>query len=354
MTAAYEDIERFDFRHLHPGLLFGTASDRYAGWIGQIYADAWSSQVRKRSRRLGGKSYEERTVPVASVEEYFEHFDVLEIDYTFYRTLRGAAGAPSNNYFVLQQYAEAAPDDAQFLIKAPQEVTARSLRRGGSGKPHYEENPEYLNARIFREGFLEPALEILDGRLSGIIFEQEYQRKTSGPDPETNIAELDAFFGGLRAEVPIHLELRSPHLLVPPYFDFLEAHGLGFVFSHWSWLPPIRHQWRMAAERFTARGRHVVCRLLTPLKMPYEKAYGLAHPFDKPVAELSETEQAKNMVLDTTALSMQALKRDYAAIIISNNRAWGNAPSLAQKVAARILEEFDREGIAPGTGQARP
>jgi hypothetical protein len=50
------------------------------------------------------------------------------------------------------------------------------------------------------------------------------------------------------------------------------------------------------------------------------------------------------MVLDTTALSMQALKHDSAAMIISNNRAWGNAPSLAQKVSRRILEELEKEG----------
>jgi hypothetical protein len=30
-------IETFHFRNLHPKILLGTASDRYAGWIGQIY-----------------------------------------------------------------------------------------------------------------------------------------------------------------------------------------------------------------------------------------------------------------------------------------------------------------------------
>ena len=30
-------IEDFKFRDLSPAVRFGTASDRYAGWIGQIY-----------------------------------------------------------------------------------------------------------------------------------------------------------------------------------------------------------------------------------------------------------------------------------------------------------------------------
>ena len=31
-------LESFHFRNLHPKVLIGTASDRYAGWIGQIYS----------------------------------------------------------------------------------------------------------------------------------------------------------------------------------------------------------------------------------------------------------------------------------------------------------------------------
>lgn len=340
---ARTQVEKFVFHGVHPKLLFGTASDRYAGWIGQIYSDKWTSHVRKRGRNLGGQRFEERTVPVASAEEYFEHFNVLEIDFTFYRTLRGPAGAPSNNYFVLKQYADAAPDHSKFILKAPQQVTARILRRGGRGKPSYEENPDFLNPSIFVDGFLSPAREILGERLSGVIFEQEYQRKSSGPEPDQNIAQLDGFFSKLDTNVPVHLELRSPHLLVPPYFDWLKDRGLGYVFSHWTWLPSIRDQWKLSGEQLTSSSKEVICRLLTPLRMPYAKAYAHAHPFDKPARELSESEQAKNMVLDTAALSIQSLKHDYAAMIISNNRAWGNAPSLAQKVALRILDELEKE-----------
>lgn len=336
-------IEQFDFRSVHPKLYFGTASDRYAGWIGQIYSSDWSDRVKKRTRTLGGAKYEERTVPVASSAEYFEHFRVVEIDFTFYRSLRNKAGTVSNNYFVLQQYADAAPDDAQFILKAPQEVTARILRRTTAGKLSYEVNPDYLNQDVFTKGFLAPAHEILGDRLRGVIFEQEYQRKASSPEPGVHIDQLSSFFSSVNSPTQIHLEIRSPHLLTPAYFEWLENAGLGFVFSHWTWLPPLREQWKLCGASFSSSGQDVIMRLLTPLRMPYAKAYALAHPFDKPVAELSESDQAKNMVLDSTALAIQSLKHDYAAMIISNNRAWGNAPSLAQKVARRILEELEKE-----------
>ncbi len=34
---AKEYLKQFLFRNLHPRVKIGTASDRYAGWLGQIY-----------------------------------------------------------------------------------------------------------------------------------------------------------------------------------------------------------------------------------------------------------------------------------------------------------------------------
>ena len=64
--------------------------------------------------------------------------------------------------------------------------------------------------------------------------------------------------------------------MVPPYFAWLEDRGLGFVFSHWTWLPPLRKQWELCGSRFTAANRHVVARLLTPLHLKYADAYAQA------------------------------------------------------------------------------
>lgn len=340
-------VNDFAFRSAIPSVRFGTASDRYAGWIGQIYSEEWRGSVSKRKRTLGGQRFEERTVPVASVEEYFEHFSTLEIDFTFYRPLLAADGAPTSNYFVLQRYADAAPRSAEFILKAPQEVSARVLRRSGAGGassaagPAYEANPSFLDSEIFINAYVSPAIKILGSRFIGILFEQEYQRKGSGLQSERNITEFDRFFSSMQSIPQVHIELRSPHLLTTPYFDWLENRGIGHVFSHWTWLPSIEEQWRLSGKRFTASNRDVVCRLLTPRKMQYAKAYAFAHPFDAPVPELSETPQASAMLEDTTHLAIESLKKDFAPIIISNNRAWGNAPSLAQQVARRIIREME-------------
>ena len=342
LNSRQERARSFLFRDLHPGVRFGSASDRYAGWIGQIYPAEFADRVSSRRRKLGGKTYEERTVPVDSVEAYFDHFEVLEIDFTFYRPLIDPDGSPTTNFIALKRYAECAPGNACFLLKAPQVFFARKIRQRSNGRPSYVTNPDFLNADAYISSFHLPASEILGNRLSGILFEQEYQRVSDSPDPSGNVAELDEFFSALPAGVQPHLEIRSSHLLVPEYFDWLADRGLGFAFSHWTWLPPLRKQWKLCGERFTASNGEAVVRLLTPLDMPYADAYALTHPFDKPVRDITESRQAHNMVLDTTALALQAESAGNVLNVIANNRAWGNAPSLAREIALRILEEEER------------
>lgn len=349
LAARHERVVDLDLRRLIPGVRFGTASDRYAGWIGQVYPDHWSSRVQSRTKTVGSAKYEERTVPVESVRDYFDHFDVLELDFTFYRPLLEPDGTLGPNGFVLRKYAEHAPDNARFLLKAPQAYFARHLRRGGSA---YEENASFLDTASCRERFVEPARTILGDRLAGFVFEQEYQPKKTGPGVPENVAELDGFFSALDSAVPCHLELRSPYLLEPPYFDWLADRGLGFVFSHWTWLPSLRDQWRRAGERFTSAGGEAVVRLLTPLRMTYADAFATAFPFDRPVPSLADTPQARSMVLDAAALGLQGAVQGATVNIIANNRAWGNAPLLAQAIAIRLLDEEARPTRRPD--QDRP
>ena len=45
-------------------------------------------------------------LPVASVEEYFEHFGVLELDATFYRPLLDEHLHPTETFHLLRTYAD--------------------------------------------------------------------------------------------------------------------------------------------------------------------------------------------------------------------------------------------------------
>jgi len=332
-------IARFDFRGLHERLDVGTASDRYAGWLGQIYSPAtWGHTVKSRKRSLGGRNFDEHQVPIASVMEYFEHFSVLELDFTFYRPLLEADGRPGSNYFVLQQYADAAPDHARFILKAPQAFSARILRQGKG----YTANESFLDANGFATRFAGPAADLLEDRLRGVIFEQEYNRLSESPDPDRFASELGGFFESLPSGPQAHLEIRSPHLLTPPYFAMLRRCGLGFCFSHWTYLPSIKEQWESAggeaSTALTAQDGHVVLRLLTPRGVPYAEAYARSHPFNQAVPSISESPEGLRMVDEATALVFRALESGRTMNVIVNNRAWGNAPALAQAVTSRFLD----------------
>jgi len=333
------EVDDYRFDHVHPNARFGSASDRYGGWVGQIYPkETYATKISERKRRLGGEEYTERRVPISSVADYFDHFGCLEIDFTFYRPLLDDDGTPSNNYGVLQNYLDHAPDDAAFLLKAPQQYFARSLRRGGS----FVDNDDYLDLDAYRRTFHEPALELVGDRLAGIIFQQEYRRVGDSPSPAANVDTMDDFFAPLGDDAQIHIELRSEHLLERVYFDWLEERGLGHVFSHWTWLPKIRDQWTMSGERLTAANQEIVTRLLTPRNEKYADAYAKAYPFDKPVPDICDTEGARDMVLDVTALVYRAEAQNALVNIVANNRAWGNAPDLARTISHRILDEQEK------------
>jgi hypothetical protein len=153
-----QEIEKFRFHNLHPKISIGTASDRYAGWIGQIYSkDRYENKIKTRSKKLVGKSFQEDVLPVESVEEYFQHFSFLEVDFTFYRLLLDKGSQPTNNYHVLSTYKKYLTENDKIILKVPQVIFAKKLWRSGK----FIENSDFLAAHVFIDQFYQPALEIL-------------------------------------------------------------------------------------------------------------------------------------------------------------------------------------------------
>jgi uncharacterized protein YecE (DUF72 family) len=323
-------IAQFKFRDLHPSIHLGTSSDRYAGWIGQIYtSDHYSGKINQRTHTVAGKSFVEETLPVESVEEYFEHFSVLEIDYTFYSPLADQNGKPTQNFHLLQRYRQFMNADDRIVLKVPQIISAQKVHRGGK----YVENETYLNAEIFREQFYDPAVEILGSPLKGMIFEQEYQRKQDRVPVEQMADNLDNFFETIPKDSRYHIELRTEAYLSSPVFDVLEKHGVGQVLSHWTWLPPLSKQLMKADKKIFNSGRQRIIRLMTPIGLRYEVAYAKAHPFDK----LVEGMMQPAMIHETAELMRHGIKEKIETNILINNRAGGNAPLIAQRVAEEFI-----------------
>ena len=322
-------IERFQFRDLGPNILLGTASDRYAGWIGQIYTkERYEGGISRRTKTVGGKSFVEKTMPVESVEEYFEHFPVLEIDYTFYSPLLDEDGKPTRTFHVLKRYRQYMKANDRMILKVPQAISAQKIHRGGK----YVENETYLNPEIFIKQFYEPAIEILGPIFNGMIFEQEYQRKQDRVPVKKMAEDLNRFFEAIPVDNRYHIELRTEAYLSFPVFKVLEKHGVGQVLSHWTWLPSLRKQLTKAGNRVFNSGRQRIIRLMTPMGMRYKDAYAKAHPFEKLVGGMLQSE----MVFEAASFMKEATENGIETSILINNRAGGNAPIIAQ----RVVEQF--------------
>jgi uncharacterized protein YecE (DUF72 family) len=256
-------IQRFFFRDLHPGVSMGTASDRYAGWVGQIYSpDRFGEKISKRSKTVGGLTVTEELLPVESVQEYFQHFSILELDFTFYSLLLDDHASPTPTHRVLETYRRHLKDADRLLLKVPQTIFAQKLWKGGK----FAENPGYLNTEIFIQKFYAPAMELLGPTLQGFIFEQEYQAKKERSSPDQFASALDRFFESIPKDMRYHIEIRTEPLLSKPFFQVLEKHGIGQVLSHWTWLPSLR--------------KHDLCGLFGHARTHHQCGKESGHPVD--------------------------------------------------------------------------
>jgi uncharacterized protein YecE (DUF72 family) len=337
------DGAKFRFRDVHPQVAIGTATDRYAGWLGQIYTpERYAGRITRRTHEVGGRKYIEEVLPVESVEEYFEHFGALEIDFTFYRPLLDEHLHPTDTFHIVRTYAGHLKNGERLFLKAPQAVVAPRLRRGGV----FVANPDYLDADFFTHRFYAPAVKLLQEHLGGILFELEYRRAADRDVPEEEAADLERFFRRIPPDKRYHLELRTECYLSAPVFDVLARLGVGQALSHWTWLPSLAEQLARAGGRFFNEGGDVLIRLMTPHGMRYEDAFAKAHPFDR----LVEGMLSERMLDETAAIMHQAIDADRHVTVIVNNRSGGNAPLIAEELLARFRagKLSARDPAAPG------
>lgn len=318
------------FKHLSSSFFFGTASDRYRGWQGQIYAREYG--VTTRSKRVGEKTFKEETLEIRSVEEFFEHFDFVEIDYTFYQPLLDREGGALGSFHVLSEYGRFAGPGARFILKVPQEIVSRHTWQYDkhSRKREWKANPLSAQERgeIFAIQFYKPAIEILGERLVAFIFEYGYERRDSGMSPGGNMESMGALVERLPPDERYHVEERTDWLKTPDYYRFLRDHGLGNVFSHWTFLPSLREQY--GKSNGFVSDRLAVVRLLTPRGVRYEEAYARYFPFTRLMDE------DPRMIQDAAFLIGQGVEMAIPVFVAVNNRAGGNAPEIARRLVAEL------------------
>ena len=144
-----------------------------AGWTRFIHARGIKTASPGEPKKSAGPIFRKRPCRWKAWTEYFEHFSVLEIDFTFYSLLLDPDGQPAKNFHVLKTYAQNISEKDRVVLKVPQAISAQKIRHGKS----FVANATYLDPEIFTKQFYQPATDILGASLTGMIFEQEYQRK---------------------------------------------------------------------------------------------------------------------------------------------------------------------------------
>ncbi|MBM3753937.1 MAG: DUF72 domain-containing protein [Acidobacteria bacterium] len=291
------------------GIMIGTSSWKYEGWIGQIY----SEECYLTRGKFSQKKFEE-----TCLEEYAETFPIVCGDFSFYQF-------PSDDYW--RRLFSSAPSALEFAFKVPEEITvkkwpthARYGRRAGL------ENENFLNAEIFTRLFYEP-LTPYGRRAAVFIFEFGTFSKAAFPSVNEFLNALDPFLAALPKGPRYSVEIRTAEYLCPEYFNVLRAHGVAHVFNAWTRMPDLPTQTAIDAA-YTAD--FTVTRALLRRGRPYEEAVKSFEPYRDIQDPIPETREALR------ALIQKSLGAQRPSYIFVNNRLEGNAPKTIEAIVEDI------------------
>ena len=284
------------------GILIGTSSWKYEGWLGQIYTPERYLTRGRHSR----KKFEE-----SCLAEYGEVFPVVCGDFSFYQF-------PAPEFW--QRLFATAPPQLRFAFKVPEEVTVRQWplhpRYGPRGG---ERNSTFLNPDLFQLAFAEPLLPYA-GRIEALILEFGAAAR---PNLDEFLSELEPFLARLPSQFRYAVEIRTPDYLVPDYLALLKRYGIAHVLSSWTRMPELAAQ---AAQPGVLASDFFVVRALLRPGRAYEDAVQQFAPYTQ-VRE--ENASVRRTLRELIGGARVAGRR---GIIFVNNRLEGNAPGTIDAV----------------------
>lgn len=286
-------------------LFLGTSSWSFPGWAGIVYPPGLS---RDRLARDGLALYARHPLLRAA-----------GVDRSYYGAL--AAGDYAG-------YARQVPEDFRFLVKAVRDLTTPALQL-----PAGERAPvgRYLDREYLLRAVIAPVVEGLGPRAGGVLLQFPPLPASVVRRPMAFLDGLRRLLAGLPADPPCFVELRSPELYGPAYFDVLADTGARHCFSVHPGAPPLEAQRELAGG---AGEGPLYLRWNLRRDRRYEEARDAFAPFDRLVVEDRETRAA------AADLVAGALAAGRTAYVIANNKAEGSAPltleKLAEALAARL------------------
>ncbi len=308
------------------GVLLGTSSWKYPGWLGWLYTE---ERYRTRGRHSQAKFERE------CLAEYAEVLPTVCVDAGYY-TFPTREG--------MEKLCSQVPAAFRFGFKVTDEITLRRFpvldrfgARGGSANPHF------LDADLFRNAFLRP-LEPFQANVGVLMFEFAAFQPDDWPEPAAFAAALDAFLRQLPAGWQYGVEIRNEALLTPEYFATLARHGVTHVFNHWHRMPGVERQLQLPGSLTTD---FTAARFLLKPGRRYEDAVQRFSPYTHVQEERPEAREAaaalmRAVATDPASAPGPAEGRKRKSFVFINNRLEGNALETLLAIILRADEPADQ------------
>ena len=293
----------------------GTSSWNSPGWKGLV----WDGE------------YSESQLAKTGLQSYARHplFRCVSLDRAFYRPLTAAQYAA---------YAAQVSDDFRFVVKAPARVADATVR-GEQGQA-LQNNPDFLNADLAVQTFVQPALEGLQHKLGVLAFQLSplpLGLQARLPDLLEQLAHMLQALPSLQAQAPgavVAVEVRDPIWLDPRFapalVKLLRASGATYCLGLHAKMPPIEDQLPLLRALWPGP---LVCRWnLNRLHgaYGYEEATKLYGPYNQLVDIDLHTRATLAKVINATT------QAGHLAYVTVNNKAEGCAPLTVAALAAQV------------------
>lgn len=287
------------------GVLIGTSSWKYEGWLGSIYsADRYQTR-----NKFSKKKFDE-----TCLAEYAQTFPVVGGDFAFYLF-------PSDEYW--SKLFAGSPDSLLFALKTPDDITVATWpKHARYGRKAGLENAHFLDADVFSNQFVK-RLEPYRHRLAPFIIEFGTFPKSAFATPADFYDRLGFFLNKLPEGFRYSIEIRNPEYLTPAYFQLLASHNVAHAFTAWTRMPDLREQ-SAIEDAYTAD--FTLSRALLKKGRSYEQAVKAFEPYDR-TQEPNESAREGLRVL-----AQKSLRSKKPAFLLVNNRLEGNAPSTIEAV----------------------
>ncbi len=293
------------------GVLLGTSSWKYPGWMGQLYEE----QRYLWRGRIATTRFERDCL-----REYAEVLPTVCVDAAYYR-FPDAGG--------LQALAEQVPAGFRFSFKVTEDITVKQFPRlPKHGAKAGMVNPHFLNAELFTSAFLQPCAAIRD-YVGLLIFEFSPFHPKDFARGRDFVEALEVFLGQLPQGWNYGVEIRNRTFLHPEYFAMLARHGVTHVFNSWSAMPGVEEQWEMPGS--ITRPDCVAARLLLKPGRKYQQAVEAFSPYEKVQEPLPAVRAAAAKMVQRG----QRLDAKGQTLIYVNNRLEGNALQTIRAVLAQ-------------------